>query len=117
MAKPLAVLLEANGMSVPEWLRPLIEENPDLFYQVLFPPAQALPATGGTSVLPEQPENGSLVVLFKAQGDGQWIGKVPGLEGIEDLFAVTDLAIIRLLRCRASSRRLLEQSLLERPSR
>lgn len=117
MAEPLAVLLEANGMSVPEWLRPLIEENPDLFYQVLFPPAKALPATVGTSVLPEQAENGSLVVLFKAQGDGQWIGKVPGLEGIEDLFAVTDLAIIRLLRCRASSRRLLEQSLRERPSR
>ena len=117
MAEPLAVLLEANGMSVPEWLRPLIEENPDLFYQVLFPPAKALPATGGISVVPEQAENGSLVVLFKAQGDRRWIGKVPGLEGIEDLFAVTDLASVRALRCRAGSRRLLEQCLRERPSR
>lgn len=116
MAEPLAVLLEANGMSVPEWLRPLIEENPDLFYQVLFPPAKALPATGGTSVVPEQAENGSLVVLFKAQGDRRWIGKVPGLEGIEDLFAVTDLASVRALRCRAGSRRLLEQYLREHSS-
>ncbi len=116
MAEPLAVLLEANGMSVPEWLRPLIEDNPDLFYQVLFPCAKALPATGGTSVVPEQAENGSLVVLFKAQGDGQWIGKVPGLEGIEDLFAVTDLASVRALRCRAGSRRLLEQYLRDHSS-
>ena len=111
MAEPLAEFLEANGMSVPEWLRPLIEKTPNLSYEVLFPPTRALPATGGTSVLPEQAENGSLLVWFKPQGDGHWIGKVPGLEGIEDLFAVTDLASVRALRCRASSRRLLEQSL------
>lgn len=111
MAEPLAVFLEANGMSVPEWLRRLIEENPNLSYQVLFPPSKALPATGGTSVVPEHAENGSLVVWFKPQGDGHWIGEVPGLEGIEDLFAVTALASVRALRCRAGSRRVLEQYL------
>jgi hypothetical protein len=118
VAEPLAVFLEANGMSVPEWLRPLIEENPDLPYEVLFPPAKALAATGGTSVLPDQAENGALLVWVKPQGDGQWIGKVPGLEGIEELFAVTDpdLASVQALRCRAGSRRLLEQYWQERYS-
>lgn len=116
MTEPLAVFLEANGMSVPEWLRRLIEENPNLSYQVLFPPSKVLPATGGTSVVPEQVENGSLVVWFKPQGDGHWIGEVPGLEGIEDLFAVTNLASVGLLRCRAGSRRRLEQYLREHSS-
>ena len=116
MAEPLAKFLEANGMSVPEWLKPLIEKTPNLAYEVLFPPTKALPATGGTSVLPEQAENGALIVWVKPQGDGQWIGKVPGLEGIEDLFAVTEPASVRALRCRAGSRRVLEQYWRERSS-
>lgn len=118
MAEPLAKFLEANDMAVPEWLRPLIERNPNLAYEVLFPPTKTLPATGGTSVLPEQAENGALLVWVKPQGDTHWIGKVPGLEGIEDLFAVTDLdlASVRVLRCRASSRRVLEQYWRERSS-
>lgn len=116
MAEPLAKFLEENGMSVPEWLRPLIEKNPNLAYEALFPPSKTLPARGGTSVLPDQAENRALLVWFNPQGDGQWIGKVPGLEGIEDLFAVTNLASVRALRCRASSRRVLEQYWRERSS-
>ena len=109
MVEPLAEFLEANGMSVPEWLRPLIEKDPNLSYEVLFPPTKALPATGGPSVVPEQAENGAILVWVKPPDDGHWIAKLPGLEGIEDLFAVTDLASVRALRCRASSRQLLEQ--------
>ncbi len=116
MPEPLAEFLEANGMSMPEWLRPLIEKTPNLSYEVLFPPSKALLATGGRSALPDQAENGALLVRIKPPGDGHWIGEVPGLEGIEDLFAVTDLASVRALRCPASSRRLLEQYFRKRAS-
>ena len=113
MAEPLAAFLEANGISVPEWLRHLIEENPDLPYEAFFPPTKARRATARTSVLPEQAENGFLLVRFTPQGDTHWTCEVPGLEGIADLFAVADLPSVRALRCRASCRRLLEQYLRE----
>lgn len=117
MADELTTFLETNGISIPEWLRRFTQDNPDISFDVISCPAEMASKTGETSVPLQLGENDPLLVLFRRQGETHWIRGVPGLEGIDDLFGMTDLAKGRVLRCRASSRRRLQRCLQQHYSR
>ena len=117
MAEQLTEFLEKNGISVPEWLRRFTQDNPDISFDVISCPPDMPLKTGEASVPIQLGENDPLLVPFRRRGETLWIRVVPGLEGIEDLFGLTDVAKGRVLRCRASDRRRLERCLQQHYSR